>query len=317
MNTQRRRPGARYISISILFFILSWAGCRAHMAVAQTPHAGGGAVCTVYPVFLLTKELASGTGLPVSILLPAELGCPHHYSLTPADIVRLDRSDVILANGLGFEPFLDRLKESGFENRISQVAPATLAMPSAQSGIPNPHVFTTPSGLIGMIDPISSALAGAVPTGTAMILRDNASHLDARLQAISREWSALASQLRGIPVLVTHESLDYIAKEMGLSVVARFETDDEHQHSALARLDLEQAIRDKHPRAILADGIEASAEITALGTEHGLSVIGLPTLTSGTVSPSPAALETAMRDIASGLAALLPASATSPVPPER
>jgi len=312
---QHRPTGIRYISIAILVFTVFWAGCSARMAVAQVPQTSGGAVCTVYPVFLLVRELASGTGLPVSILLPAELGCPHHYSLTPADIVRLDRSAVILANGLGFEPFLDRLKESGFESRVRQIAPAALAMPSQQSDIPNPHLFTTPAGLIGMIDPAASALAGVVPSGTAGILRDNASNLSSRLKEISQEWTELASRLRGTPVLATHESLDYIANSIGLRIVARFETDDEHQHSALSRLELEQAIRDRHPRAILTDGTDSSAEITALGTEHGIPVIGLPTLTSGAISPSPAALESAMRQIASGLASLLPASSTAPVSP--
>jgi ABC-type Zn uptake system ZnuABC Zn-binding protein ZnuA len=39
-------------------------------------------------------------------MLPSDMGCPHDYVLTPADMEKIRGSDVFIANGLGLEEFL-------------------------------------------------------------------------------------------------------------------------------------------------------------------------------------------------------------------
>lgn len=314
MNTPRRRPEARYILHAIFIFFSLLAGCGLHPVAAQPAAAEASVICTVYPVYLIARELASGTGLPVRMLLPAELGCPHHYSLTPADVATLETSKRILANGLGFEPFLDRLADSGFGSRILRIAPASLALPVSGDEQPNPHLFTTPAGLSGMIDAAAAALSDAVPSGTAGIMRENASKLRSRMSEIGRDWAETAARLRGVPVVVTHDSLDYIASTMNLSVVARLDSDDEHQHSAHSRLEIEHAIRDRRPVAILTDDVEQPDDIIELGREHKIPVIALSTLTASRAAPPPHALEAAMQSVVAALAPLVPASAPSSIP---
>ena len=258
-------------------------------------------VCTVYPVFLIARDLASGTGLPVSLLLPAELGCPHHYALTPADMARLERATVILANGLGFEPFLGRLAETGFQDRIREVTPASAAHTPEHGDGPNPHLFTTPSGVSAMAERIAGEMTALFPAEAAAFFRSRSDTLRARLATIGNEWEALARRLRGTPVLITHDSLEYIAETFGLEVVGRLEADDGHEHSAHSRLGIEKTIQDRHPRAILADQSVPAEELNALGREHALPVIGLPTLTSGSSDAAPDALEASLRAVASGL----------------
>jgi len=256
--------------------------------------------CTVYPVYLIAREIASGTGLPVALLLPADLGCPHNYSLTPADMARLERATVILANGLGFEPFLGRLAEAGFKDRIREVAPASARALEHGEGL-NPHLFTTPAGVSAMSDRIAGEITALFPAEAAAPVRRRAEALRTRLAAIAGEWKALSERLRGIPVLITHDSLEYIAEAFGLEIVGRLESDDGHEHSAHSRLEIEKTIRDRHPRAILSDRSGQNDELDALGREHNLPVIGLPTLTSGPADAAPDALEASLRTIASGL----------------
>lgn len=307
MNVSSGRSGTRYILHIILILLVFLTGPAPQPAAASE----GGVVCTVYPVYQIVRELASGTELQVSMLLPADLGCPHHYALTPADMAGLERAKLILANGLGFEPFLDRLSESGFSGRIVQIAPASCTMPSNQGHQPNPHLFTTPAGLTAMIDPAADALATVVSSDTAVLLRKNATNLRSRLTEVGKEWSETAGKLAGTPVVVTHESLDYISSAMKFTIVARLEIDDEHQHSAHSRLEIEQAIRDRRPVAILTDALEQSEEIAALGREHGISIIALPTLTAGSDVASSNVLESAMRAIPASLAPL--ASGAAPL----
>jgi zinc transport system substrate-binding protein len=39
-------------------------------------------------------------------MIPAEMGCPHDYALTPQDMRKLAKADVLIVNGLGLEEFL-------------------------------------------------------------------------------------------------------------------------------------------------------------------------------------------------------------------
>lgn len=309
MNLSHGRPGLRQALVSLIALLVVLAGPGLQLSAAQPSAAEPSVVCTVYPVYLIAKELASGTELQVKLLLPSDLGCPHHYSLTPTDMASLDRAKLILANGLGFEPFLDRLSGSGFADRIRQIAPASSALQSEPGGRPNPHLFTTPAGLSAMVDAAAGALGDVVSSDTATLLRRNAENLRARLAEVGKEWAEAAGTLAGTPVVVTHDSLDYISSAIKLDIVARLEIDDEHQHSAHSRLGIEKAIRDRRPVAILTDALEESEEIEALGREHGVPVIPLPTLTTGSDATASNVLESAMRAIPASLVPLVPGTA--------
>lgn len=313
MSLTRGRSGTRFIFYNIIFAFLVFLTGPVPRASAVTEN---GIICTVYPVYLIAKGLASGTELRVSLLLPATLGCPHHYSLTPTDMAGLEQAKLILANGLGFEPFLDRLAESGFAGRIRQIAPASCAVSPGDGNQPNPHVFTTPAGLSAMIDAAADALDDVVSSESAVLLRKNAVDLRSRLDDIEKDWAGAAEKLEGTPVVVAHESLDYISSAMKLTIVARLEIDDEHQHSAHSRLGIEQAIRDRHPVVFLTDAFDPSEEITALAREHGIPVISLPTLTAGSSDDSANTLELAMRSIPASLVPFA-AGATSTTAPLR
>lgn len=84
-------------------------GLMALIAVGQMAVAVYGleVLCTTFPIYQITRNVAQGRdGVNVELLLPASLGCPHHYSLTPQDMHKLARADVLVVNGLGMEEFL-------------------------------------------------------------------------------------------------------------------------------------------------------------------------------------------------------------------
>lgn len=94
--------------------------CRAAFVFAAEPVASTDAavsaaaraeelrvLCTTFPVHQITRNVVQGReGVDVQLMLPASLGCPHHYSLTPQDMQKLARADVLVVNGLGMEEFL-------------------------------------------------------------------------------------------------------------------------------------------------------------------------------------------------------------------
>lgn len=64
-------------------------------------------LCTTYPVFLFVREVANGGPLQPQLLLPPEAGCPHDYSLTPADLMKISgEGTLLIRNGLGLDDAL-------------------------------------------------------------------------------------------------------------------------------------------------------------------------------------------------------------------
>ena len=61
-------------------------------------------LATTYPVYLLTRAVAqTSPDVQVDLLIPAQTGCPHDYALTPKDMQKLSKANVVIINGLGME----------------------------------------------------------------------------------------------------------------------------------------------------------------------------------------------------------------------
>jgi len=80
-------------------------------------------VCTFLPNYVFTRNVVAGVpGIDVHLLLSTNLGCPHDYTVTPADLKAVAQADVIVANGLGLEPFLDDLRRANPKARIVTIS---------------------------------------------------------------------------------------------------------------------------------------------------------------------------------------------------
>lgn len=76
-------------------------------ASAATPGAGRQVLCTTFPMYQIARNVMKGQDhMTPRLMLPAQLGCPHDYALTPDDMRKLAEADVLVVNGLGMEEFL-------------------------------------------------------------------------------------------------------------------------------------------------------------------------------------------------------------------
>lgn len=65
----------------------------------------------------ITKQIA-GDKVKVTTIVPVDSD-PHAYDLTPANMIDLDKGNLIIINGLGFEGYLERyLNQDKFKNKI-------------------------------------------------------------------------------------------------------------------------------------------------------------------------------------------------------
>lgn len=176
-------------------------------------------VATTFTVIAdIARNVAGDTADVVSVTKAgAEI---HNYQPTPQDIVRTDKADLVLWNGLGlelwFEKFLEQLGDVPNVTVTDGIDPIDIHK-GPYSGKPNPHAWMSLSNALIYVDNISNAMAKADPDN-ADTYRKNAEEYKTRIEQIS---APLRAQIATIPEaqrwLVSSEgAFSYLAKDFGL-----------------------------------------------------------------------------------------------------
>ncbi|HLE60712.1 MAG TPA: metal ABC transporter substrate-binding protein, partial [Thermoanaerobaculaceae bacterium] len=98
-------PGlmGRWILAAIIIAALGTAGCGARAITAATLPA----VATFYPLFEFARQVG-GANAEVQALVPPGVE-PHDYEPTPRDVAAVLRARLLVYNGAGFEPWVEKL----------------------------------------------------------------------------------------------------------------------------------------------------------------------------------------------------------------
>ncbi len=64
-------------------------------------------LATTQPVYQLASALTDGTGLSVSLLISEPVSCLHDYTLTVAQMEKIEGAQLVLESGLGLEDFME------------------------------------------------------------------------------------------------------------------------------------------------------------------------------------------------------------------
>ncbi len=176
-------------------------------------------VVTTFTVIAdMARNVAGDAADVVSVTKPgAEI---HNYQPTPKDIVRTDRANLVLWNGLGlelwFEKFLEQLGDVPNVVVTDGIKPIDINK-GPYTGKPNPHAWMSPRDALVYVDNIARAMADADPENADTYNR-NATQYKTAIQQISEP---LRDQIETIPEahrwLVTSEgAFSYLARDFGL-----------------------------------------------------------------------------------------------------
>jgi ABC-type Zn uptake system ZnuABC Zn-binding protein ZnuA len=320
-------------------------------AASQKPRILAG----TFPVYLFTRNIVSGLeGVQVQIMLPSDMGCPHDYVLTPADMEKIRGSDLFVANGLGLEEFLgDPLLRAnpaievidssrGIEGVIPMSghghhrddhrghdtdhhhghspsqAPegsddhghehgcaaeghggehdhsARSASHGGADSMPNPHVFASPRMAARMVENIAAALIRRDPAH-ADIYRKNADAYKGILMKLLEEFKVAADGFKSRRIVTHHAVFDYLARDVGLEIVAVVQEDPGQEPSAAEMLRLVQSIKETGAAALFTEPQYPSRVGETIAREAGISVAVLDPVASGPGDAPPDYYQTVMR----------------------
>ena len=262
-------------SVVNFFRSILFAGFIATTAVAAPLRI----VTTFYPLQIAALNVG-GTAPDVTVasLTPPVAGCLHDYQLTPADLARLARADVLIVNGVELEPFLDKMRGSA----------AHAKMIEASAGIEllngNPHVWGSPTLAARQVEHIGVELARLDPE-RAEIYRHNTAAYVTRLRVLAEKMRAGLQDLPARDIITFHDAFRYFSREFGFHVVAVVEREPGAEPSARELADTIALVRQKKVRALFIEPQYPARSADVIARATGAKIAVLDPAVSGPVAP--------------------------------
>jgi zinc transport system substrate-binding protein len=279
---------------------LAAAGFFIAFMLVFAPSAGAAGPLRVLTSFLpmeiFTRNVVGDVqDVTVASMLPASMGCPHDYALTPGDMKKIASADLFIANGFGMEEFLgEPVRRANPKVRVVETARGVRPIREGHndSGDVNPHTWVSPRNAILQVREIEKALSAARPAD-ADAFRRNADAYVYRLSALAAELEAAAKTFRRRNIVTFHNVFDYLARDLGLTVVGEIETAPGQEPSAGEIRNLARTIRERKVPAVFSEPQYSPKLAEAVAREAGVPVQVLDPVATG--SPALTAYEDAMR----------------------
>lgn len=301
----------------LLLFLVGCTLCLTYrseaVAAEQTLHI----LATTFPLYQITRNITAGVdGVTVDLMIPAEMGCPHDYALTPQDMRKLAKADVLVVNGQGMEEFLGAPLRKANPNLIvidsSQGIDQILQYTEMEEehghrhdakgtnhrdahhdeheqhhAGPNPHLFASPRMAALLTDTIAKALAERHPRGAATLAANGRDYAE-RMNRLADDLAALGKRLRNNRIVTQHGVFDYLARDMGLEVVAVVQAHAGQNPSAAEMRTLVKTLRLKKAGALFTEPQYPDAIGRTIAKEAGIAAARLDPVANG---PDPAPLD--------------------------
>ncbi len=274
------------VALGMALIAISVAGCGSGSDDTSVEATGSSAKATKAVVtFSILDDVVQNVGgecVETTVLVGRD-GDTHVYQPTPETSVQMAEAELVIANGLGFEPWLDDLyAASGAKGTrvtamegVTPLTPAEEGVAADDADEVDPHAWQNPENMRTATITVRDALIKANPA-CAAVITENAARYDAKLVELNTE---IVTVVELIPtrqrILVTnHDSLGYFAKQYGFTVetaLGAFSTESSDP-SAARVAQLADIIRASGVPAIFVENTGGSDLVDRLAQEAGVAL---------------------------------------------
>ncbi|MBL8710014.1 MAG: zinc ABC transporter substrate-binding protein [Rhodospirillaceae bacterium] len=272
--------------------------------LAGTSGAAAQEKLSVVATFSILGDLArqiGGEAIDLRVLVGPEQDA-HGYDPRPEDQKSVAAAEVLIANGLGFESWLERLSESaGFAGRLVIATEGITALPWREEhgdehsgeehageahagedhdsehdhGSFDPHAFQDAQLVLTYVDNIASGLAAARPD-LAEKFHHNANELKQSFAALDAE---LKTALGALPanqrrVLTSHDAFSYFGRAYGIAFVGIQSAGMDDEPTAQDLRDVIEAIENQQIRAVFLENMTDPRFVETLARDTGIRIGG-------------------------------------------
>lgn len=233
------------------------------------------AVATFSILADLTQRIAGDHVQVLTLVGPN--GDAHVFEPGPKESAELADSPLLIANGLGFEPWLQRLEDaSSFKGRMVIATDGVTPLKGNEElGPTDPHAFQDLANARIYAANIEKGLSEADPAHAAEY-KANAGKLIADMAALDKE---LKAEFAAIPqerrrILTSHDAFQYFGKAYGIEFVAVQGVSTEAEPSAEDLAKIVRQARDGHLTAIFLENMADPRLAETVAQESGVRMGG-------------------------------------------
>lgn len=202
----------------------------------------------------------------------------HTYETTPDDARAVRAAQLVIENGLGFEPWLDRLVKST-ESRalVIQASAGVIPRSLEEDGqtIPDPHAWNNLANADLYVRNITNALKKLDPANAAEYQQNAATYLAQAHDLLDYAKEKLGKLPADHRSLVTsHDAFGYLGQAYGLELLAPQGLSTEREASASDVAALIRQIREQHIRAVFVENIKDPRLMQQIAEESGARIGG-------------------------------------------
>ena len=307
------------------------------LGLPQASHAAGGKVNVVASFSILGDMIKNVGGDRVAVAaLVGPNGDAHVFSPTPMDARAVAEADLVVVNGLGFDGWMERLKESsGFKGPLlvasKGVKPIEMEDDAHHHGdddhakdesahdhhakgedhdeeeVTDPHAWQNLANGEIYVANIRDALIAADPDGKA----NYEANAEKYLAALKSEDEAVKAVVAKLPperrrIITSHDAFGYFAAAYGLEVVAPEGVSTESEASAQDVAKIIRQIRDEKIPAVFLENVTDRRLLDQIAAETGAKIGGTlySDALSGPEGPAPTYLDMFKHNIGALTAAL-------------
>lgn len=272
IETQSQQWMRGLVGVVVLTLALVANGCS-----LRAPGTGKPLVmASVYPLAFFASQIG-GDAVEVRLLVPPGAE-PHDWEPTPRDVAAIGDARLLVYNGAGLEPWIDRLAPS-LPATGPRVIEATSGLPLLSVKVPasgggdhgdgvDPHVWLDPEMAKAQAEVIRSALTAAMPAEAAGF-RQRADRLVQRLDALNRSFTQGLAQCRVRAFVTAHLAFSYLADRYGLEQIAIAGLSPEDTPTPARLAELTRLVRERQVRVVFFEELTSPAVAQTLAREAG------------------------------------------------
>ena len=202
----------------------------------------------------------------------------HSFEPKPSDVKTILAGKLLVSNGLGFEPWANKLvRSAGYKGPVLVASKGVKTRSMQEDGQveTDPHAWQSPENVVRYVRNIAAALSQADPQGAP----DYQAHSEAytkELLALDR-WTK--EQFASIPpakrkAITSHDAFGYFAAQYGITFLAPQGISSEAQPSAKQVARLIRQIQREKIRAVFVENMSNPQLVEQLSKDAGVSLGG-------------------------------------------
>jgi len=202
----------------------------------------------------------------------------HVYETSPDDARHVQQADLIIENGLSFEPWLDRLVTSSETTaKVIKASQGVLPRTLDEEGqtVPDPHAWNSLANAEVYAGNILRGLTQVDPAHASQYQRNHDAYVAQirALLAVARQtFDSLPEGNRRI--VTSHDAFGYLGQAYGIQFLAPQGLNTEREPSAGEVAALIRQIRADHIKAVFIENIEDARLLRQIAEESGARIGG-------------------------------------------